>query len=205
MKNPIVQPPEIVRKFFPNCLWRLPVGKNQIALTFDDGPIPEQTLWVLDLLKKENIHATFFCVGENIERHPEIFQQIIAEGHSIGNHTYSHMKMFPNKFETYMDNVRKCCELEQRSDFFRPPHGQIYPWKVSAFKQFRKIVFWDVMPMDYDKNLTPEAVFDNVKLHLRDGSIIVLHDSIKAGNRMRYCLENTIKFAKENNYQFVTF
>lgn len=204
MKNWIVQPPNIVRWLFYKALWRLPKERKQVALTFDDGPVPEQTPWVLDTLDKYGIKATFFCVGDNIHKHREIFEQLTARGHKVGNHTYNHIQYFHKSWESYQANIEKSRQIDGGSRLFRPPHGQMMPWRIKALlKQFDNVVFWDVMPEDYDKNLTPEQVLDRVKKHVRNGSIINFHDSIKAGERMRYALIGTIEYLKEEGYEFV--
>lgn len=207
--NWIIQPPTFVRRLFFNSLWRLPKNARHktIALTFDDGPIPEQTTWVLDLLDKYNIKATFFCVGDNVRKHPDIFAEIVRRGHTIGNHTFNHLQLFKTPWKEYCNNIDKCNNVENnKATFFRAPHGQITPWRAWQITHtigFQKIVFWDVMPKDYDNRLTPEEVYNNVRQYVRDGSLIVFHDSIKAGPRMRYALENTIKHYTAEGWHFV--
>lgn len=205
MKSWIIQPPTFVRRLFANSLWRLPQGRRRVCLTFDDGPVPEQTPWVLELLKRHNIRATFFCVGENVTKHPELFARLKQNGHVVGNHTYNHLSLSKVGWKHYADNTGKCTAAEGKADYFRPPHGMMLPWRAWQMKtMFRKMVFWDVMPKDYDRRLTPQQVFDNVRRYVRDGSIIVFHDSIKAGDRMRFALEHTIEYLKENGYTFAT-
>lgn len=192
-----------MRALFPNTLWRLPVGQRRIALTFDDGPVPEQTPWVLDLLDRYGIKATFFCVGDNVRKYPQLFEQIKLRGHSVGNHTFNHLQLLRSSWNRYASNVALCTEVEGGTQLFRPPHGQMSPWRAKQLaKQFRRMVLWDVMPMDYSRRLTPEQVFANVKRHVRDGSIIVFHDSIKAGERMRFALQSTIQMMLEQGYSF---
>ena len=204
----IIQPPAFVRWLFPKCLWRLHRnGKGKyVALTFDDGPIPEQTPWVLDLLDENHIHATFFCVGENVSRYPQIYTDIIRRGHSVGNHTYNHLQLFKEGGKAYLANEEKGrVAMSHDVSLFRPPHGQLTPPVTRTLhRKYNKIVLWDVMPKDYDKSLTPDEVFDNVCRYVRNGSVIVFHDSIKAGERMRYALSQTIKHLKDNGYSFVS-
>ncbi|MCF0191073.1 MAG: polysaccharide deacetylase family protein [Marinilabiliaceae bacterium] len=180
----------------------------RISLTFDDGPIPEQTPWVLDILDQYNIKATFFVVGDNVRKYPDVFREVVARGHEVGNHTFNHVQMLRMSWRDYVKNIRLCSEEAQkalpgvRMRFFRAPHGQITPWRCrelttgsSALMSglgFTNMVFWDVMPMDYDSRLTPREVAKNTRTYLRDGSVIVMHDSIKAGERMRYALSTTI-------------
>ncbi|MCQ2227703.1 MAG: polysaccharide deacetylase family protein [Bacteroidales bacterium] len=204
----IIQPPEILRRLFPNSLWRLDSHeRREIAFTFDDGPVPEQTPWVLDILAKYGIKAAFFCVGDNVRKYPEIFERICAEGHIVGNHTFNHLQLLHSGWSDYRKNIDMCNDVENnRAHFFRAPHGQITPWRARQLTQsgqFQKIVFWDVMPKDYDRNLTPQQVFDNINRYARNGSIIVMHDSIKAGERMRYALEKTINEFGEKGFSFV--
>lgn len=207
--NWIIQPPAFVRWIFPNSIWRLPQhnGEKTIALTFDDGPVPEQTPWVLDLLDKYGIKATFFCVGDNVRKYPEIFDEIVRRGHTVGNHTFNHLQLFKTPWKMYSDNIDLCNQVEKGlATYFRAPHGHITPWKaynITHDKGFRNIVFWDVMPKDYDNRLKPDEVFANVRKYVRNGSIIVFHDSIKAGDRMRFALERTIEEYKAEGYCFV--
>lgn len=208
--NWIIQPPTFLRILFPRSLWRLPkeCRKKTIALTFDDGPVPEQTPWVLDLLDQYGIKASFFCVGDNIGKYPEIFDEIVRRGHSVGNHTFNHLQLFKTPWKAYRENIDLCCKVQNgHAPYFRAPHGHITPWRawqITHSLRFRRIVFWDVMPKDYDNRLTPEQVYQNVKNYVRDGSLIVLHDSIKAGPRMRYTLEHIIKDYLGKGYRFVS-
>lgn len=209
----VVQVPDFIRCFFPGSLWRGDKSRKVVYLTFDDGPVPEQTPWVLDLLKSNEIKATFFCVGENVHKHPELFDRIVKDGHTVGNHTYNHLPYFRKgvSWQSYQDNISLCNSVEcGKARFFRAPHGHVTPlltWRLTHFgavdgQPFKKVVFWDVMPKDYDCRLSPEQVFDNVKKFVRPGSIIVFHDSIKAGDRMRYALENTIAWLKAEGWAF---
>lgn len=187
-----------------NCgTWRGDSTQKKVYLTFDDGPIPEQTPWVIKLLQQYNIKATFFCVGDNIRKHPDVFQMLISNGHSIGNHTFNHLQLLKNSRSFYFDNIEKCSSIAMHPKLFRPPHGQIMPWHIrKLLKSFDKVVFWDVMPKDYDQDLTPEQVFDNVRKYVRNGSIIVFHDSLKSGERMRFALKNTIEMLKNDGFEF---
>ncbi len=213
--NWVIQPPSFVRILFPGSLWRGDKGRKVVYLTFDDGPVPEQTPWVLDLLNEYGIKATFFCVGDNVRKHPELFNRVVSEGHTIGNHTFNHIPYFRRgiSLADYCGNIAECDRVEDgKADFFRAPHGHVTPWLThrlttpnggSLFSHvFRNVVFWDVMPKDYDNRLTPEQVFANVKDFVRCGSIIVFHDSIKAGERMRFALENTIKWLSSEGWSF---
>lgn len=207
--NWIIQPPAFVRRLFFGSLWRLPQKHRHktIALTFDDGPVPEQTPWVLNLLDQYGVKATFFCVGDNVRKHPEIFAEIVRRGHTIGNHTFNHLQLFKTPWNEYQNNIELCNQYEEgRAQYFRAPHGQITPWRAWQIIHkmgFQKLVFWDVMPKDYDNRLQPEEVFQNVQNFVRDGSLIVFHDSIKAGPRMRYALEQTLATYSAQGWHFV--
>lgn len=204
--NWVIQPPTIVRCLFRGSLWRLPKGQKRVCLTFDDGPVPEQTPWVLDTLEHYGLRATFFCVGDNIRKYPELFDRLKNSRHLVGNHTFNHVRLFATPWTEYIRQAQQCSEIARGTQYFRPPHGQMLPWRMAQMHRlgFRRIVFWDVMPKDYDKRLSPEQVFDNVRRYVRDGSIIVFHDSIKAGDRMRYALTHTIDYLTEKGYTFCT-
>lgn len=176
-------------------------GKPDLYLTFDDGPIPGLTEWVLDTLNDRGIKATFFCVGENIKKHPHIFERIKREGHSVGNHTQNHIKGFKHSAADYMKNVESC-EAFTGTKLFRPPYGQL---KISQYKQLLtkgyKIVLWDVISYDYE-NITPESCFLNVKRNAAYGSIILFHDNMKAESKIKYALPRTLDHFLKLNYKF---
>lgn len=205
----MVKVPKIIKKLFYNQVWDLPNTDNKIYLTFDDGPTPEITEWVLDLLEKENIKATFFCIGNNVEKHPEIFKRTIEAGHSIGNHTFNHLKGWKTSTKEYIENV-VLCEAEirklntEQSKLFRPPYGKIKPnqTRLLRLKGF-KIIMWDVLSKDYDKAISPEKCLKNIK-RTTSGSIIVFHDSLKARKNLEYTLPKAIKFLKEKKFVFDT-
>ncbi len=204
----MIKTKSILKKIFKNQIWDIPNPDHKIYLTFDDGPIPEVTEWVLDILKNENIKATFFCIGENIQKHPEIFKKIMNDGHSIGNHTFNHLNGWKTKNEDYMENL-KLYESEhlklntENSFIFRPPYGKIKP---SQSKKIREkgynIIMWDVLSKDYDPKTTPEKCLKNVIKHTQSGSIIVFHDSIKANHNLKFALPRTIQILKEKGYVF---
>jgi len=198
----IEQPPLIYRLLFPGGHWRMPVkDKKVIYLTFDDGPIPEITPWVLDLLDKYSIKATFFCVGDNVKKHPEIYQQVLDRGHQVGNHTFNHLQGIRTWSDKYIQNAEKASQYIN-SSLFRPPHGHM---RLSQFFSLRKkyqIILWDVVTRDYSKRQTPEQVLHNVKRYVRSGSIIVFHDSLKAEKNMKYALPRAIEWLTEEGYTF---
>lgn len=198
----MIQPPQWMRCFYGSAFWRGSSTGKTIHLTFDDGPVPNPTTWVLDLLKQYDIKATFFCVGENIDKHPELYQQLLEQGHSVGNHTYHHTKAFAVSRETYFREIG-LANQRMKTGLFRPPHGQLYPWYLKELnKIFDKIVFWDVMPMDYDSRLNAKEVFDNVRQYVRPGSVIVFHDSLKARDRLITALPQTIEHLLNEGYTF---
>ncbi|WP_291105585.1 MULTISPECIES: polysaccharide deacetylase family protein [unclassified Dysgonomonas] len=198
----IEQPPKIYRMLFPGALWRKPVeGQKTVYLTFDDGPIPDITPWVLDLLDKYEIKATFFCVGDNVRKHPDIYKMVLERGHRVGNHTFNHVQGIRKFSKRYLENTRLASEYID-SELFRPPHGHMRVSQFFTLRRYYKIVMWDVVTRDYSKLITPEKVFENVKRYTRDGSVIVFHDSLKAEKNMKYALPQSIEWLKEQGYTF---
>ena len=173
----IEQPPLLYRMLFPETVWRIPMKDKTVFLTFDDGPIPEVTPWVLDLLDKYDIKATFFMVGDNVRKHPETFAEVVRRGHSVGNHTMHHLQGSIVTTKRYVADINEAHTLIN-SPLFRPPHG-IIRWKqAAAIKANMRIVMYDLVSRDYSKKATPEEVLENVKKYARNGSIIVFHDSL---------------------------
>ncbi len=195
-----------VKKIFPNYVWNIPNNEKKVYLTFDDGPTPEITIWTLEQLKKHNAKATFFCIGNNIQKHPEIFKRILTEGHSVGNHTFNHLKGWETPTERYLKNVALCqSEIAnhnlQGATLFRPPYGKI---KTSQSKELRrlgyKIIMWDIISEDYDQRVSPEKCLKNVTQNLESGSIIVFHDSKKAFQNLEFALPKTLEFLSKNGF-----
>jgi len=199
----IEQLPSLFRRFYGGSIWRKDSKEKTIYLTFDDGPIPEVTPWVLDVLDKYGVKATFFCVGENVMRYPEIYQDVIRRGHQIGNHTYNHLRGFFTTSRRYLTNVEKATEYID-SDLFRPPHGGLRKFQYYEVKKKYKVIFWDVISRDYDKDIPEKRVLNIVKKYTRNGSIIVFHDSLKAERNMRYAMPRAVEFLLQEGYQFKT-
>ena len=199
----IEQPPFFYRMLFPETIWRIPGDKKTVYLTFDDGPIPQVTPWVLDVLDYYEVKATLFCVGDNVARNPNLFQAIRDRGHQVGNHTMNHVKGMSMSPEKYVRNVMNAHDLIQ-SRLFRPPHGHMLPGQAKLLKKDFSIIMWDVVTRDYSNKLSGEQVFGNVKRYARNGSIIVFHDSIKAERNLHYALPRTINWLRENGFLFKT-
>lgn len=197
----IEQPPRIVRALYPGAIWRMNPDEKSVYLTFDDGPIPEITPWVLDLLDKYDIKATFFMVGDNVRKHPEEYRMVVERGHRIGNHSYNHIRGFEYLSKNYLANVDKANEVLQ-TDLFRPPHGHMRWAQYFTLKGHYKIVMWDLVTRDYSNKLNGRQVFRKVKKYVRNGSIITFHDSLKAEKNMKYALPRSIEWLKEQGYEF---
>jgi peptidoglycan/xylan/chitin deacetylase (PgdA/CDA1 family) len=193
--------PKWVTRLFPLAVWKIPTGEKVVYLTFDDGPIPEVTLQVLDILKEKKIKATFFCVGENVWRYPEVFEQIKDEGHNVGNHTYNHLQGIKCTRKYYINNIEKANNLIG-SNMFRPPHGLMKQSQYYSILNKYKIVMWDVISCDYDPDLSPENCYKNVIDFVKDGSIITFHDSLKAENNVLNALPRVIDHLLEEGYTF---
>jgi peptidoglycan-N-acetylglucosamine deacetylase len=197
----IEQLPTFFRGVYRRVTWRKDPGQKNIYLTFDDGPIPEVTPWVLDILDQFNIKATFFCVGENVFKYPEVYQEILKRGHRTGNHTYNHLRGFFTQTKRYLENAKKAAEIID-SDLFRPPHGELRRKQYLALRKHYKIVQWDVITRDYNPDITGDQVFDIVKKYARNGSIVVFHDSLKSEKHIRYVLPKAIAFLLQEGYSF---
>ncbi|MBD5351061.1 MAG: polysaccharide deacetylase family protein [Bacteroides sp.] len=198
----IEQPPLLYRLLFPEAIWRLKrKGRRIVYLTFDDGPIPEVTPWVLDLLDSYGVKATFFLVGDNVSRNPELLEEIRRRGHSWGNHTMHHLQGMKVTSLRYMRDLTEADRLID-SPLFRPPHGLLRWSQAAAIKAHYNIIMYDLVTRDYSRKLTPEQVLDNVKRFARNGSIIVFHDSLKAEKNLRYALPRAIEWLKQQGYEF---
>jgi peptidoglycan-N-acetylglucosamine deacetylase len=205
--------PFILPLLYPSLVWKIPTLGKDLFLTFDDGPIPGPTDFVLETLKKYSCKATFFCIGDNVSKHADVFKKVVNDGHVIGNHTFNHLKGWSTSLEKYVDNVKQC-EDEFRSRYFagtnfeprnsklfRPPYGRITRRQVKALKEY-KIVMWDVLTVDYNKNLSAEACLQNSIRATRPGSIIVFHDSLKAEKNLTYALPRFIEHFQSQGFSF---
>ncbi len=198
----IEQPPLLYRILFPEAVWRIKRKKRKVIyLTFDDGPIPEVTPWVLDVLDHYGIKATFFSVGDNVRRHPELLEKIKRRGHSWGNHTMNHLQGFKVTSRNYLRNIKEADNLID-SNLYRPPHGIMRWSQAKVIKDHFNIIMYDLVTRDYSKKLNGEQVLNNVKKFARNGSIIVFHDSLKAERNLRYALPRAIEWLKEQGYEF---
>ncbi len=196
-----IQFPQIMRIFFRNYVWRKTPSEKVIYLTFDDGPVPEVTPEILEILEKYGWKATFFCVGENVQKNPELYYQILKRGHKTGNHSFNHLKGFNYSTADYIANVKMASDYID-SKLFRPPYGKITRKQANILKKDFEIIMWDVITHDYNQNLTPDKVFKNVKNNLRKGSIVVFHDSIKAKDNVLNVLPRAIEFWESKGYGF---
>lgn len=199
----LVRPPQLLRGFYKGSVWRMDKTEPYIYLTFDDGPIPEVTPWVLDVLKLYDVKATFFCVGDNIDKNTQLFNRIINEGHQVGNHTYNHLKGWNETHANYIDNIEKC-QVLTKTYLFRPPYGRIKKKQYNSISNTYKVVFWDVLSYDYDKLVSPKTCLHNSLKYTRNGSIIVFHDSLKSYENLKYVLPQYIEHFLKLNYKFVT-
>jgi len=199
-----VSPPLVYKLMMPNALWRVKETKKVVYLTFDDGPIPDITEKVLDILLEHQIKAAFFCLGKNVEANPHLFKRLIEQGHLVGNHSYSHPDGWNTSNVNYYQDIEKSQKLIH-SKFFRPPYGKLSLTQYLYLKKKYKIVMWDVLTCDYDSNATVDFCFEAVKRKAKNGSIIVFHDSIKAAPQMLPSLVKSIEWLKSEGYSFGQF
>lgn len=206
------QTPKLLQRMFPKRVWSFPEKQNTVFLTFDDGPIPDVTPWVIDTLKEHDAKATFFCIGENVKKHPEIFRSLIDSGHSIGNHTYNHLNGWKTNNSRYLKNValfekemKTQIELSKNNHpkpLFRPPFGKINSTQSKALqRRGYKIIMWDVLSGDYNTSISKEKCLQNVLQNIAQGSIVVFHDSIKAEQNLRYVLPKVLNFITEKGWK----
>ena len=198
----LVTTPFILRMLYPSLLWRMPEGQKKIYITFDDGPHPKITPQVLNILKKFNAKATFFCIGNNIEKYYDVFQMIINDGHSVGNHTFNHEYGWKTNTYDYINSVNKTQQLIKDSFLLRPPYGKITSSQIRKLRNDYKLVAWTVISYDWDKSLSPEDCYNNVITNVSDGSIIVFHDSEKAVGNMIPALTKVLEYYSNKGFTF---
>lgn len=206
MKPHWIKTPGWLAWLLPQYEWRKSKKEKIVYLTFDDGPIPEVTPFVLDKLKEYGAKGTFFCIGDNVVKHPEIFERLISEGHAIGNHTFHHVKGWETPLDAYLKEVSDCADVIR---FAHPPEHKLMrpPYAKITFSQTKKvremgyrIILWDVLSEDYDQSVSPEKCLENVVKHVRPGSIVIFHDSLKAYPNMKFALEGTLEYLKKEGY-----
>jgi peptidoglycan/xylan/chitin deacetylase (PgdA/CDA1 family) len=200
----IEQPAKWLRWLYPGAVWRMDKSEKAVYLTFDDGPIPESTPFILETLRKFNAKATFFMVGENVLRYHDLYNQIVAEGHQVGNHTFNHIGAFKHWTITYAINTEKANELI-KAHLFRPPHGWMRHSEYWWLQRKYKIVMWDLVTRDYSKWLNAQDVVNNVKRYARNGSIITFHDSLKSIDKLKTALPEALTWLREQGYEFKIF
>ena len=199
-----VTTPKFIQALFPSLVWRKETLDKEIWLTFDDGPTPEVTPWILSVLKKENVKATFFLVGQQIEEFPELIDSIIKGGHTIANHSYSHKNGWYTNKEKYLEDIENCQVLMPNNKLFRPPYGKITKGQIAVLKEKYKIILWDVLSYDFQKNRSPKRVKENIINNTTAGSIIVMHNNQVSFENLQPILEETIQILKKKGFRFST-
>lgn len=206
-----IKTPSIVKRLLKNFVWDIPTNEKVVYLTFDDGPTPEATSFILTQLKLNGAQATFFCIGKNIESNPALFQEIVAQGHLIGNHTHNHLKGWKTSKSNYIKNTLICENIianhlgKHPAKIFRPPYGRIrFKQSKSLRAMGYQIIMWDILSMDYDYNTSPEQCTANVLQNISPGSIIVFHDSEKAFKNLKLALPETLKYLEKNGFRCET-
>jgi peptidoglycan/xylan/chitin deacetylase (PgdA/CDA1 family) len=203
----LIKTPWLLKKIYPDCIWDIPVEENILFLTFDDGPHPQVTPFVLNELKKYNARATFFCIGKNVVEHPDIFKRILLEGHRVGNHSHNHLNGWKVKDKEYIDDILQARKYID-SDIYRPPYGRITKFQNrlltngSSEKQLFKIIMWNVLSADFDPSISAETCATNVMRNATRGSIIVFHDSEKAFSKLQFALPRVLQYFSDKNYRF---
>jgi peptidoglycan/xylan/chitin deacetylase (PgdA/CDA1 family) len=198
----LIKTPSFVKRFFSSLVWSIDTEEKHLYLTFDDGPHPTITPYVLEQLKQYNAKASFFCIGKNVVLHPATYQQIINDGHTVGNHTYNHLNAFKTSSEAYIQNVLAAQQII-KSNLFRPPYGKLTPFTKSLLiKAGFKIIMWDVLSGDFDTKITATVCTQNIILNATKGSIVVLHDSEKAFPRLKETLPAVLDFFSKKGFEF---
>lgn len=202
----LIKTPWLLKKLYPNFVWDGPNNPRCIYLTFDDGPIPIVTPFVLNILKQYNAKATFFCIGDNVRKHPDIFEQVKNAGHAIGNHTFNHLKGWDTDDKVYLDNFLQADEL-LHTKLFRPPYGRMKKSQLKLLQEAKpglQAIMWNILSADFDVNITPERCLDNVLKNTRGGDMVLFHDSLKAKERMEYALPKAMEVWSREGYEFRT-
>ncbi len=200
----IEQPSKWLRWLYPSAIWRMNHEEKAVYLTFDDGPIPEATPWIIETLDKYDVKATFFMVGDNVRKYPKLYELIKSHGHQVGNHTYNHIGGLKHSYKYYLRNVLKADDYIH-SNLFRPPHGWM---RIDQYLYLRKkftIIMWDLVTRDYSKRLNADDVFENVKTYTRSGSIITFHDSLRSIDKLKIALPQSLEWLKAQGYEFKIF
>ncbi|MFI3330681.1 MAG: polysaccharide deacetylase family protein [Rikenellaceae bacterium] len=188
----LFRPPKFIKRLMPSLVWNME-GEKDVFLTFDDGPTPGVTEWVLEELSKHNAKATFFCLGKNAEQYPDLHQAIVDAGHKVGNHTYSHQKGWGMSLENYVEDIDFANQI-LKSDLFRPPYGRIKPSQARVISERYNMIMWDVLSRDYSSMITPKKCLENVTKYVREGSIVVFHDSNKSLTNLHYVLPKVLDY-----------
>jgi peptidoglycan/xylan/chitin deacetylase (PgdA/CDA1 family) len=199
-----VKIPKFIQILFPSIIWRQKNYQNNIWLTFDDGPTPKVTPFILNTLKEEKVKATFFLVGEQIERQPDLYNQIISDGHVVANHSYSHINSWKSNNLDYLNDIEKCQQLMPKNKLFRPPYGKISALQIRRLKKKYKIILWDVLSWDFSLSIAPSKVKRNVMENTKQGSIIVFHNNQKSFQNLTSILKETIQELKQKGFSFST-
>jgi len=200
----LVKTPRLLKLLYPGLIWDTNDNSRNIYVTFDDGPIPIVTPFVLNILNQFNAKATFFCIGDNVRKHPDIFEQVKAGGHAIGNHTFNHLKGWKTDDETYLDNFLEADKLLQ-TNLFRPPYGRIKRTQAKLLQQAKpdlKVMMWNILSADFDQGLKPQKCLDNVLKNTGNGDIVLFHDSLKAAPRMEYALPKALEYWSKQGFEF---
>lgn len=191
-----------LRALYPDFVWRMPTTEKTLYLTFDDGPIPGVTEWVLEQLDAFGAKATFFCIGDNVVKNPVVFEQVRSGGHAIGNHTFNHLNGWKTDETTYLANIEQCRRVLPATTLFRPPYGRITRSQARAVRQTHRVVMWDVLSGDFSAALSPEVVLQKTLKYTRPGSILLFHDSLKARRKMQYALPRVLAHFSERSFRF---
>jgi peptidoglycan-N-acetylglucosamine deacetylase len=205
----LIKTPWLLKKLYPRLVWNADhnSGQRRIYLTFDDGPIPIVTPFVLNILKQYNAKATFFCIGDNVRKHPDVFEQVKNDGHAIGNHTFNHLKGWDTDDQTYLNNFLQADKLLD-TKLFRPPYGRVKRSQAKLLKNAKpglQVIMWSVLSGDFDINLKPDKCLENVLKNTRSGDIVLFHDSLKAKERMEYALPKALEYWSKEGFTFSAF